>query len=434
MLHFWTPLRLLGLYLANLHFRIVLADLGAVQIEELLHAKIQQHILNPSASTQKIIQSPWSHNAYCKRSSDLSTAGKKFCVYTSDTTGPHGVSIIASPETAAKVAESRLLDNDPLESFRNSHENEDQFVNDPLYEVKEIEGKGMGVIATRKIKKFETVMVDQASILEDIDAVKALGKKDEKSILALAVKQLKSPNAVTELSADHGNQVEKDLNLKDGGLEADVMYTNAFGSDIAGKKMRALFPLISRINHACSPNTFVLFSRAGISMAIKAYRDIEPGEELSISYLTLGQTFARRQDALKHKWGFTCTCKLCSLPHAERVASDIRQTLIKQTETKILELWEEGKHKEALGLAEESIEMIKEEGLDHFVPDQYALLAKLWLLLGKRKKAEEIGKKSWELLRQMGYLGTGEEFAWDLDNFLNMVGDGALKAVVEPRM
>lgn len=38
-----------------------------------------------------------------------------------------------------------------------------------------------------------------------------------------------------------------------------------------------------RINHACNPNSFVLFSRAGISMAIKAYRDIEEGEEISIS-------------------------------------------------------------------------------------------------------------------------------------------------------
>jgi SET domain-containing protein len=40
---------------------------------------------------------------------------------------------------------------------------------------------------------------------------------------------------------------------------------------------------IKRINHACNPNSFVLFSRAGVSMAIKAYRDIEAGEEITIS-------------------------------------------------------------------------------------------------------------------------------------------------------
>jgi SET domain-containing protein len=38
-----------------------------------------------------------------------------------------------------------------------------------------------------------------------------------------------------------------------------------------------------RINHACNPNAFVMFSKQGVSMGIKAYRAIEAGEEITVS-------------------------------------------------------------------------------------------------------------------------------------------------------
>lgn len=41
--------------------------------------------------------------------------------------------------------------------------------------------------------------------------------------------------------------------------------------------------MVKRINHACDPNAFVMFSNSGFSLGIKAYRDIEPGEEISVS-------------------------------------------------------------------------------------------------------------------------------------------------------
>ena len=96
-------------------------------------------------------------------------------------------------------------------------------------------------------------------------------------------------------------------------------------------------------------------------MAIKAYRDILPGEEITISYLLLGIPFAERQHLIK-RWGFKCTCDLCSLPERERQASDLRRTMISQAEKKIVELAEEYKLDDAVKLAEEIVEMIGEEG------------------------------------------------------------------------
>ncbi|KAF1954919.1 hypothetical protein CC80DRAFT_474957 [Byssothecium circinans] len=260
---------------------------------------------------------------------------------------------------------------------------------------------------------------------------------------------------------DVGKSEEERGEEEEGRLEEDVMLTNAFGSEIAGTKCRALYPLISRINHHCNPNAFVLFSRAGISMAVKASRDIEEGEELSISYITHGQPSPHRHRALS-RWGFTCTCSLCTLPAAQKTASDMRRTLIAQSTDKITDLWESGKPMDAIVLAEESIEMIRDEGLVHLLPDEYALVAKLWLLVARakegrvregkgkgeggkgkggvaereREEAERWARLSWEMLGGMGFLGYEweESLGFEMEAFLELVGEGMREVVTAPKV
>ncbi|CAI6334811.1 unnamed protein product [Periconia digitata] len=173
-------------------------------------------------------------------------------------------------------------------------------------------------------------------------------------------------------------------------------------------------------------------------MALKAYRDIEEGEELTISYLTLGQTSSHRQHAIS-SWGFNCSCSLCSLRKPEKAASDIRRKLIAQLTPKIMQLWDAGDDTAAISLAEESVQIIVDEGLEHLLTEQYALVAKLWLMLGKKRqrgttvlKGEERvqseiwARKSWILLGSMGFLGTkwdGHD-DFDLEAFLELVSDG----------
>ena len=166
-------------------------------------------------------------------------------------------------------------------------------------------------------------------------------------------------------------------------------------------------------------------------MAVKAYRDIAPGEELSISYITLGQPSAQRKAALA-RWGFTCSCPLCSLTGDAKKHSDILRQLIHQAESKILELAQAGKVDDAIALTEESIDMIIDEKQEHFLTDSYALLGKLWLVKGKRAEAEKWARKSYDLLFQMGFLGQDGEWGdWGVEEFLDVVGEG-MTAVVPP--
>jgi hypothetical protein len=56
--------------------------------------------------------------------------------------------------------------------------------------------------------------------------------------------------------------------------------------------------------------------------AIHALRDIDVGQEITISYLASTVEFAERQRHLKEKSKFGCKCELCSLPLCKRELSD----------------------------------------------------------------------------------------------------------------
>jgi hypothetical protein len=361
-----------------------------------------------SASTTLINLTPllshhasWSHDPHCTTSKSLAHLGQTFCVYTSNTTGPYGLSLILPP-TAALDATQHLNAN-PVSSFLTQAQARDLYLHPPPWRVVPIEGKDKGVIATRRIEKYETFMIDQAAVVVDKAFDEAVSRKVKREMLKLAVDRLYTPGTILSMSRAHAHKLDGET------LEEAIMSANAFGSRIGDIDTRALYPLISRINHACNPNSFVMFSQSGTSMSIKAYRAIDAGEEITISYLLLGAPSAKRQKILNEHWGFTCTCALCELPMLEKKASDVRRLLIAQGETKVLELARKGEIEQAIALAEESGGMIQDEGMESMLTDEYAMLAMLFLEKEDRETAEVWGRKAWRMLGDLGYLGVGEE-------------------------
>jgi hypothetical protein len=344
---------------------------------------------------------PWSHEPHCTTSKSLTHLGPTFCVYTSNTTGPYGLSLILPP-TAALDATHHLNAN-PVSSFLTQAQARDLYLHPAPWRVVEIEGKDKGVVATRRIEKYETFMIDQAAVVVDKAFDEAVSRKMKREMLKLAVNRLYTPGTILSMSRAHAQKADGET------LEEAIMSANAFGSRIGGVDTRALYPLISRINHACNPNSFVMFSQSGTSMAIKSYRAIDAGEEISISYLLLGAPSAKRQRILNEHWGFTCTCALCELPMLEKKASDVRRLLIAQAETKVLELAKKGEIERAIALAKESVGMIQDEGMESMLTDEYAMLAMLFLEKEDRETAEVWGRKAWRMLGDLGYLGVGEE-------------------------
>ena len=73
----------------------------------------------------------------------------------------------------------------------------------------------------------------------------------------------------------------------------------------------ALFALICRANHACNPNARYLWRHDLQRELLIAVRDIEPGDEVTVTYGPLLEGRADRQAVLLNGFNFTCACDLC---------------------------------------------------------------------------------------------------------------------------
>ena len=70
-----------------------------------------------------------------------------------------------------------------------------------------------------------------------------------------------------------------------------------------------LLPLMAAVNHSCRPNATLRDN------SLVAIRDIEPSEQICISYLNdsdLRADVRTRQAKLYHSWGFQCRCARCN--------------------------------------------------------------------------------------------------------------------------
>lgn len=80
----------------------------------------------------------------------------------------------------------------------------------------------------------------------------------------------------------------------------------------------------SYFNHSCTPN--VMWFHIGDQIFVRATRDIQAGEELSLSYVNNSVSFAKRESIFS-EWiepgvGFACQCDWC---RTIRVSPDLRQ-------------------------------------------------------------------------------------------------------------
>jgi len=86
----------------------------------------------------------------------------------------------------------------------------------------------------------------------------------------------------------------------------------------------ALWPEASFFNHSCKPN--VAKKRNGRTWEFWLLRDVEPWQELAISYIggeeeELGLTERRRR--LRSTWGFECQCERCHVEDVEKQMSEM---------------------------------------------------------------------------------------------------------------
>ncbi|KAH7368390.1 hypothetical protein B0T11DRAFT_316578 [Plectosphaerella cucumerina] len=317
---------------------------------------------------------------------------KEHCLFTQASfRSGHGVSLISTPGPASNLVGSGALSD--TESFLPlSISPPRMFTPGPVvdstgvsaYEVRDLPGKGKGVITLRRIEKGEVFMLDYPAILAAADFASAAWTKTQERLLQAAVSQLprQTQRRVLDLARSQ-TDLDKDMAL------GDVFATNTCGVTLGdGGRYLGLFPEVSRMNHDCVPNAFYRLSPKTLTMQVVSYRQIDPGEEVTINL---------RRDHLKTDYGFTCACALCTAPSAKRAESDDRRMRLARARQEMSKAGGRGDAARAIKHAGEAlVEVEAEDGLAPLACDFFAKMASLNLELGEHAEASSLAARALE--------------------------------------
>jgi hypothetical protein len=257
---------------------------------------------------------PWSHRPYCVTPANWPKYSPRLCVFTAaNFRGQNGLSLLATPELAASIADS--MDDSLIPPDQRDHPASPLSPSPDLaYTVEELPGRGKGIVASRKIRKWETVLLDFPAIIVQRDYHSALNKKQKETMLQKMVNQL------PDTQRDEVLSLSRDIN---GEMIEGILRSNVFSVDLTQVPF-ALYPRGSvSHDHAdvqcirCLTRTIIevqpclstkvsakypvtvnflmteeadtwdsaywRFSKASLAQEFIAMQDIEPGEEVTQS-------------------------------------------------------------------------------------------------------------------------------------------------------
>ncbi len=188
---------------------------------------------------------PWTNEPYCLRPRSIGS-DETFCVYSSSVFNENsGISLITTPDIAASLVEAIQR---PTAAWENRRDlagqkepeyDENGFEVELPYEVVEIPGRGMGVVATRKIKQFDVIMVSYPAMIADnafFPPEEEMTPTEGPRLFQRALDQLGNQERFLNLAQSMGGDVH---------VVEDVIRTNAFGLYLNGKGHKGLYPEIA---------------------------------------------------------------------------------------------------------------------------------------------------------------------------------------------
>lgn len=176
-----------------------------------------------------------------------------------------------------------------------------------MIEVLDAPGKGKGVFAKATIPRGTRIITEKALLptksgfnAEEIrDSYNALTHADQQAYLSLS----------SHVDLHLKKQAERGLRMPWDAIDARVREVLAIA--VTNMFSQGVFLLGSRINHSCIPNVHFAFNKNLNKATFHAVRDIEKGEELTLSYLDVAnRTRDARQSELAPR-GFQCSCPAC---------------------------------------------------------------------------------------------------------------------------
>ncbi|POS79201.1 hypothetical protein DHEL01_v202391 [Diaporthe helianthi] len=192
----------------------------------------------------------------------------------------------------------------------------------PLFEIKELPGKGRGLVARVDIPKGTRILCEKPLL-----TARSMPPDELELVLAIKLK------AMTKTEQRQFFSLHKNFPGKH--VLGAIFRTNSLPCG-SGSPVGGVYPTICFINHSCLPNSHNNWNTCNQDEheTIHAIRPISAGEEITIPYND-GGLFAARQAFLKQSFGFDCQCTICVLPPAQRRDSDARRVLIQNLDAAI---------------------------------------------------------------------------------------------------
>ena len=310
----------------------------------------------------------------------------------------------------------------------------------PPFEVRSIENKGMGMVASRAIKAGELVISEMPTFvirgtLEEPDL--------KQGIIHSAAWDLLAPERREALLSLANSFAPEDQAHVPG-----THSTNWYHSSITERvepdhalDVHSLYETLSRANHTCSPNVQYSFHWDIFSGQFHALRDIEAGEEISIQYWALLVDWEERQKDLVDHFRFSCTCGPCSLTGEARAQSDKRRTFLSDLadppfeygfSAAVLEdlrralngdtvpsISGEGTSpEETLAKVKQGLQYAEEENILAHIPRMQLWSAALLVQLGRKEEAKE-----WALKGRDGIIRVEGDDSYNAKYFAKVVRD-----------
>ena len=205
-----------------------------------------------------------------------------------------------------------------------------------LYELKSIDGKGLGAIAKQNIKRGTLILEEKPQISDDDNDIgkpewiksvwesfKRMRKLDQEEYLKLPIVDIVqntglSPQAFqieVTVKQMYGNEslptigkILKTINIFKSNfwLNTDATWN---------KKARRVFIHSSRFNHSCQPNVR-MWTLPNDQMICRTTKKIKAGEELTFSYAPIPFGLKNRefrQKFLKDQHDLICICDFCKV-------------------------------------------------------------------------------------------------------------------------
>ncbi|RXW13218.1 hypothetical protein EST38_g12633 [Candolleomyces aberdarensis] len=284
------------------------------------------------------------------------------------------------------------------------------------------DGTGMGVFATRDIKRFEPILVERPYLVYPRRSAggtlsdKAFEELSDNQIGQLMVKNsepyfryLVDQQMTSKERRDFMSLANSHMNDGSGPVFG-IVRTNGFGIEF-GEGLPgadrdfwtgelggygAVTKIGSRFNHSCIPDVAHGFDASTFTMRFTALRDIKKGSQIFTGYTSPSATKAERQKALA-PYGFECTCRACvnATPQTDKLRK-VSLALTQRWRSQAIKVWSKDPNltEKVLIPVLETKRRMEEEGLDMKDAGYFTfpeILHRVYQKVGNRAKMEEAG-------------------------------------------